>query len=429
MHYQNRTARLCEALTLVEMVIALAIMAVVFAAVLPQFRAIQNSWDSKAGAAEALQNGRVLMDHLYHNLSKAAQITAVSDSAETNGYIEFQDNAGATFRYDIGEDSYVEFGPMGSLSELAGPVSQLQFACFDACDLDTPITDGNGIRSVKFTTTLLNPSAQGRDRTFTGRAYLRANTISFGATVSPGVAVSDEIEVEVFGRIDGISGDAAVSTNSTGNNKVEVKDSGVIDGDVFVGPGGDPDDVIKLWGWGQITGSTGILSQVVDIPVPAAPSMGSSIGDRTYSSGTTTISSNLHCDKFTIRYSAKVQINGNVIILAEEEFTIEDWGQLRLMAEATLTLYTKDKFEAREFAEMNVNTADPSRLMINHLCGDPIELKDSSRLYATVVAPFAQLDIKDSARFYGSFKGEDVRIRNSGRLYAVPSGTMQQVLP
>jgi len=44
----------CWALTLVEMLIAVAIMAIVFAAILPQFRAIQNSWDSKQGSAETL---------------------------------------------------------------------------------------------------------------------------------------------------------------------------------------------------------------------------------------------------------------------------------------------------------------------------------------------------------------------------------------
>ncbi len=51
-----------KGLTLLEMVIAIAIMAVVFSALLPQFRNISNSWASKQGNAEVLQNGRVLVD-------------------------------------------------------------------------------------------------------------------------------------------------------------------------------------------------------------------------------------------------------------------------------------------------------------------------------------------------------------------------------
>ena len=421
-YQQDNKVRLCTALTFVEMIIALAIMAIIFAAVLPQFRVIQNSWDSKAGAAEALQNGRVLMDHLYNNLSKAARINVVSDSAETNGYIEFEDNTGNTLRYDIGANSYVEFGDVGSLSELAGPVSQLQFICYDACDLSTPITDVNEIRSVKFTTTLLNSSAMGQDKTFTGLAYIRTNAISLGVSVIPGVAVSDNIEVESMGRIDAINGEACVSTNSTGHNKIMVKGVGVIDGDVFVGPGGDPDWVIQLMDLGQITGATGTLSQEVDIPVPTEPSLGGSVGDRTYQGfGTTTINNDLHCDKFEIKNFAKVKIDGNITILAEKEFTVQDFGQLRLNSGATLTLYTKDKCEIKSFSQVNVNTAEPSRLTINHLCNDNIELNDSSLLYATVVAPYAQFYIKNTAQFYGTLRGKKIKVDDLGQLHTISS--------
>jgi len=127
MRKQSWKTCLYPALTLMEMVISMAIMAILFAVLVPQLRAIQNSWDSKVGGAEILQNGRVLIDHLNRNLSKAVRITDVSDSAETDGYIEFEDNASDTLRYDISGSNYVEFGEVGSLNDLAGPVSQLLF--------------------------------------------------------------------------------------------------------------------------------------------------------------------------------------------------------------------------------------------------------------------------------------------------------------
>jgi len=175
MQYQNSKTRFSRALTLVEMVIAMAIMAIVFAAILPQFRIIQNSWDSKQASAETLQNGRILIDHLYRNLSKAVKITAVSGSSETDGYIEFQDNDANNFRYDINPATgYVEFGPVGALYDLAGPVSQLQFTCYDAYDLDTPTTVVNAIRCVKVETTLTN-TGPGQDKSFTTQVYLRTS--------------------------------------------------------------------------------------------------------------------------------------------------------------------------------------------------------------------------------------------------------------
>ena len=174
MQYRNNKIRVCAGVTLVEMIIAVALIAIVFTALTPLFRGILNSWDSKAGAAETVQNGRVLIGHLNHNLSKAVQISAVSASAETDGYIEFEDNDGNTLRYDINSTSnYVEFGVVGGLSDLAGPASQLQFTCYDANDFSTPITDVNSIRYVKVEATLTNPAPLGQDKTFTAWAYLR----------------------------------------------------------------------------------------------------------------------------------------------------------------------------------------------------------------------------------------------------------------
>jgi hypothetical protein len=131
------------------------------------------------------------MDHITFNLSQANKITAVSNSSVTNGYIEFEDNDGNTMRYEIDANNYVVFGPVGSLSELAGPVSQLQFTCYDACDLDTALEtpiDVNLIRTVKAQSTLNNSAALGRNQSFTAQAYLRANALDSGG----GMTVSEE---------------------------------------------------------------------------------------------------------------------------------------------------------------------------------------------------------------------------------------------
>jgi len=160
------------------MMIAMAIMAIIFAAILPQLRVINNSWDSKVGASETLQNGRVLIDHLNRNLTTALRITAVSNSSDTNGYIEFLDNDANNVRYAVNSTSdYVEFGLIGNPSDLAGPVSKLQFTCYGAVDLSTPITDVNAIRSVKVETTLTNPAMLDQDMPFTTQAYIRTNAL------------------------------------------------------------------------------------------------------------------------------------------------------------------------------------------------------------------------------------------------------------
>lgn len=160
--------------TLLEMVLSMAIMAIVFAVLVPQFRNIRVGWDSRAGAAEALQNGRVLVDHLSRSLAQAVRITDVSDSAQSDGYIEFEDNDGSVLRYEI-LDGYVQFGPSDELCDLAGPVDSMVFTCYDACDLDVPTVDVSSIRVVDIQTTLANAAELGRDQAMRTSVYLRTN--------------------------------------------------------------------------------------------------------------------------------------------------------------------------------------------------------------------------------------------------------------
>ncbi len=169
---------------LLEIVLAIAIMAIILAVLVPQFRIIQNSWDTKVGASETLQNGRELIDHLNRNLSKATRITAVSGPSETNGYIEFIDNDANNVRYDIGVNNYVEFGLAGNLYDLVGPVSQLLFTCYDGIDFTTPTTDVNSIRFIKMQTTLTNPGTLEQDMTFSTSVYIRTNTLPSPPTIS-----------------------------------------------------------------------------------------------------------------------------------------------------------------------------------------------------------------------------------------------------
>jgi hypothetical protein len=166
---------------MLEVTIAIAIIVILFAVLVPQLRALHNSWDAKTGSSEALQNGRILKDHLQRNLSSAKRITAVSDPTETNGYIEFQNSYENTVQYDINDvTNYVEFGPAGNLADVAGPVSQFQFTCYDACDLDTPlnpVADPGIIRFVTVQSTLTNSASMGQDLTLTTSAYLRIGAI------------------------------------------------------------------------------------------------------------------------------------------------------------------------------------------------------------------------------------------------------------
>ncbi len=179
MNRTNKIIRYCKGLTLLEMFIALALLIVVMTSLLPQIASINKGWDSRIHSSNALQNGRVLVEHLNRNLTSATKIIAVSESTENAGYIEFQDNNGDIQRYEISPKYMVQFGNPGVLQDLAGPIGKFNIKCYDDNDLDTPIdidTYGvDGIRFIKTSLILTNAAELGQDKDLTASAYLRTN--------------------------------------------------------------------------------------------------------------------------------------------------------------------------------------------------------------------------------------------------------------
>ena len=56
--------------------------------------------------------------------------------------------------------------------------------------------------------------------------------------------------------------------------------------------------------------------------------------------GTTTLSNNIHCNKFLAANHHTVQIDGNLTIYCEQEFKFANHAKLVLLPGSSLTLYT-----------------------------------------------------------------------------------------
>ena len=171
-------------ITLVQMVVAIAMLTVVMGAIMPLTTHIRRSWDTWQNSSEGLQNGRVLMDHMRRHLATAKKITAVSASSETAGYIEFSDANSVIYRYDISAGNQVEYGPVGTLADLAGPVSQLRFTCFDINDFTNPTLDVYTIRLVQVEAVFTNAAEGTQDKTFKLSVFLYSNDETFSKGTS-----------------------------------------------------------------------------------------------------------------------------------------------------------------------------------------------------------------------------------------------------
>lgn len=247
-----------------------------------------------------------------------------------------------------------------------------------------------------------------------------------------GLAVSDKIELRDDAFIDSfdsrlgpygganVSSRASVSTNSTGKDKIHLKDRTVLYGNARVGPGGDPANVIRVDAGATLTGNTGVLGVATEIPSLSEPSnVGDSLGDLKVSSGTTTWASNKHYHKVEFKSSAVLEISGDVVVLADHDFKFRGDAQLRILPGSSLTLYGNKKVKFEKNSRGNVNTADPSKFKIFMLGGpgDHLETKHTAQLYAVAVHPQGGLKVNDTSHFCGVFAGKNIKLAESGAVH------------
>jgi prepilin-type N-terminal cleavage/methylation domain-containing protein len=186
--------------TLVELMIAVAIMATVFTAVLPLFAGIRNSTEARWAALERVQNARVLNEYLCRHLAEAHRVVGVSPATDDHGYIEFETAAGTLWRCSLGHGGDIEFGwaeggqeggdaepSVAPAGVLAGPVEYLRFACYDDNDLAHPVTAPGRIRLVTWEVGWRGSSRMMQSRTAGGACCLR-----IGVQGGSGQAVATE---------------------------------------------------------------------------------------------------------------------------------------------------------------------------------------------------------------------------------------------
>lgn len=160
-----------------ELTVATAIMATIFAAIMPLFAGIRNSAGVRWASLEMVQNARVLNEHLCRSLAQAKRIVAVSASTDNSGAIEFEGADDVVYRCAVGAQGYVEFGPVGDLHLLAGPVEYLRFVCYSNTDFSRPVQTPADVQLVTWEAGLKSVGHLVQDKVVTGACCLRVKPL------------------------------------------------------------------------------------------------------------------------------------------------------------------------------------------------------------------------------------------------------------
>ena len=211
------------------------------------------------------------------------------------------------------------------------------------------------------------------------------------------------------------SGTIQLRTNNTKKRSVKLRENVVVNGDVIVGPGGEPDKIIEMKDGAEITGEAYPATErqeLLSVSLPQSLESGQ-VKDYKYKEHVPIAGKNIYSS--LIIPKGKVQeVNGNCEIYVVGDVKVEDGARLIITENASLTLYVGgEKFEVKKKSAGIINeTEDPKNLLIFGLddCRK-VKIESEEDFYGAVYAPFAKVEMKTNGDLYGAFLGWDVKLK------------------
>ena len=213
------------------------------------------------------------------------------------------------------------------------------------------------------------------------------------------------------------SGTIQLRTNNKHKKSVKLREDVVINADIIVGPGGDPDKVIEMKDGAVVTGDAYAATERWELLSVSLPGNMSNqpLKEYEYKDNVPIAGVNKYTELKIPR--GKVQeIRGNCEIYVVGNVKVEDEAQLILTENSSLVLYVGgEKFEVKKKSGGLINeTKDPKKLLIYGMDGCrkvKIENENVGDFYGAVYAPFAKVEMKTTGDLYGAFAGWEVKLK------------------
>jgi hypothetical protein len=161
-------------LSLLEMMVATAMMATLMSSVVVVMRSGYAVWNAQEADIDALENGYGIMRHFAQQMRQADAVTVISAPSDTTGDLSFTTATGVTRSWShTGGPELVYFNNGTSNELLAKNIDSLTFTGYEA-DGVTQTTVVNDIQVVKCAVQVTLPQGAGVTRTMSCRAFIRS---------------------------------------------------------------------------------------------------------------------------------------------------------------------------------------------------------------------------------------------------------------
>ena len=253
-----------------------------------------------------------------------------------------------------------------------------------------------------------------------------------GHSLDPGIAVSKSIElsgpaafidsynssVSAYSPLQA-GGDVVVTVNSDAANCLSLFNHAAIKGDVYVGPKANVKRSIRIENKSELTGRQQVLQEEIILPgisLPVIPPFTEqSIGDLVADGDSEwIIDASVHLDDLMIEDDAVLNVEGNVIILVDGDFTIGVNAHLEITPGSTLDMYVMGN--CRIGGRANTYAGDPQALYL-FMAGEGklFEMSGNAAVFAVLQNPEGDVIIDNETQFFGRIKAN--RLQSTGGIH------------
>jgi hypothetical protein len=213
-----------------------------------------------------------------------------------------------------------------------------------------------------------------------------------------------------------------------GTNSIETPPAGgitlnngvVIQGDVLVGVGGNPEEIIV--DHGATTGNRFALQTPFTfetIPVPdTGPSLGS-INDPNTKIGATGITTLAKYDNIDLPHDGILDIEGDVYLHITGDLTLGQGAEMRILPGSVAQIYLDGDLVGGNSNGINNMTLVPGNLRLfgTGATAQKWTIQNAGAFYGGYYAPMADIIFKANADLFGSVSGHSFDLRNTGNMH------------
>jgi hypothetical protein len=256
-----------------------------------------------------------------------------------------------------------------------------------------------------------------RDLLVGGTAGVTAS--ASGGAADPAISVDETVEIKDSAVLSASSGtgSALLSSNGATDYTIDVTDTASYQGDGYSSPGGTPANEIHKANTATFTGAKAALAQSVLVNALPLPPPRSVVSDHTIAgSATETITGDAYYASFVIRDDATLQVNGDARLILSADFRAAKNAKIVLSPGARLTVHCPGRIYFTGNVRVNPD-GQPRCLTFNCPNAPEVEIRGTSKVTATLLAPLAQLRLSDTGELFGAFTGKRAKIDASAKFH------------